>query len=154
MKSQKNSSPPESHYEPSEFNFTKLGTRFALIYWIFAISWIFFSDQVVFALWKNSDLLNAVQTYKGLFFVSVTSMIFYFALSGRIPLTAINLYQKAKNAETARSEIEKKLNGLSRSNLIGFFMGQVDGPILEANQEFLRMVGYSERKRGAIIVVI
>lgn len=144
MKSQKNSSPLTLHSEPSEFDFTKLAIRFALIYWIFAVTWIFFSDQLLVVLWQGSDLFNVMQTYKGWFFVSFTSVIIYFALSGRIPLTAVNLYQKAKNAETARSEVEKKLKGLSRSNLIGFFVGHVQGPILEANQEFLRMVGYSE----------
>ncbi len=124
-----------------EFNFQRLAIHIALTYWVLTMSWIFFSDQFVFLLWKDPATLNLIQTYKGFFFMTVSSFGLYFVLSGRVPLTAINLYQKAKRAEKAWSEIDNKMKGLARSNLLGLVVWDLNGKIYDANQEFLRMVG-------------
>ena len=133
-----------SNDNSKEFDFQRLAIRIALTYWVLAMSWIFFSDQFIFLLWKDPETLNLIQTYKGFFFITTTSVGLYYALSGRIPLTAINLYQNAKSAEKALSEIENKMKGLSRSNLLGLVVWDRYGKIKDANQEFLRMVGYTK----------
>jgi PAS domain S-box-containing protein len=47
-----------------------------------------------------------------------------------------------KRAEEALRESEAKIRRLVDSNIIGIFIWDFDGRILEANDEFLRMVGY------------
>jgi PAS domain S-box-containing protein len=47
-----------------------------------------------------------------------------------------------KQAELALKASEEKLRMLAESNLIGILFGDVDGSISEANDEFLRIVGY------------
>lgn len=47
-----------------------------------------------------------------------------------------------KQAEVALKASQEKLRMLAESNLIGILFGDVDGGISEANDEFLRLVGY------------
>ena len=57
-----------------------------------------------------------------------------------------------KQAESALKASEEKLRMLAESNLIGILFGDVDGGITEANDEFLRMVGYrrEQLQRGEL----
>ncbi|MEG4575793.1 PAS domain S-box protein [Microcoleus sp. N3A4] len=48
-----------------------------------------------------------------------------------------------KQAEAALKASEEKLRMLADANLIGILFGDVNGDIIEANDEFLRMVGYT-----------
>ncbi len=48
-----------------------------------------------------------------------------------------------KQSEEALKESESKFRRLSESNIIGVLLATTTGEILEANDEFLRMVGYS-----------
>jgi two-component sensor histidine kinase len=61
----------------SEKNY--LAVKSTLIYFVIGMLWIIFSDLLVFKLFSNSYPIN---TYKGTFFVVVTSLLFYF-LSNR-----------------------------------------------------------------------
>ena len=51
-----------------------------------------------------------------------------------------------KQAESALKASQEKLRMLAESNLIGILFGDVDGGISEANDEFLRMVGYTREQ--------
>ncbi|MGB3266990.1 MAG: PAS domain S-box protein [Microcoleus sp.] len=57
-----------------------------------------------------------------------------------------------KEAEFALKASQEKLRMLAESNLIGILFGDVDGGISEANDEFLRMVGYTREQlqRGEV----
>ncbi len=57
-----------------------------------------------------------------------------------------------KQAEAALKASEEKLRMLAESNLIGILFGDVNGGIHEANDEFLRLVGYTreELQRGEL----
>ncbi|MBE9185195.1 PAS domain S-box protein [Microcoleus sp. LEGE 07076] len=57
-----------------------------------------------------------------------------------------------KQAESALKASQEKLRMLAESNLIGILFGDVDGGISEANDEFLRMVGYTREQlqRGEV----
>lgn len=57
-----------------------------------------------------------------------------------------------KQAEAALQASEEKLRCLAEANLMGILFGNVDGTINEANDEFLRMVGYSREhlQRGEL----
>ncbi|MFK4722204.1 PAS domain S-box-containing protein [Bradyrhizobium niftali] len=67
-----------------------------------------------------------------------------FAASGEfleIVATGMDVTER-KRAEHALREREAKIQRLVDSNIIGIFIWDFDGRILEANDEFLRMVGY------------
>jgi PAS domain S-box-containing protein len=67
-----------------------------------------------------------------------------FSASGElveIVTTQIDVTER-KRAEEALREREAKIQRLVDSNIIGIFIWDFDGRILEANDEFLRMVGY------------
>ncbi|MEG3899301.1 MULTISPECIES: PAS domain S-box protein [unclassified Microcoleus] len=51
-----------------------------------------------------------------------------------------------KQAEVALKASEEKLRMLAESNLIGILFSDVDGGISDANDEFLRMVGYTREQ--------
>ncbi len=51
-----------------------------------------------------------------------------------------------KQAEAALKASQEKLRMLAESNLIGILFGDVDGGVSEANDEFLRMVGYTRQQ--------
>lgn len=52
--------------------------RITLKYSIFGILWIFFSDRLLEAFVTSSNALTALQTYKGWFFITITSIMLYF----------------------------------------------------------------------------
>ncbi|TAF01265.1 MAG: PAS domain S-box protein [Oscillatoriales cyanobacterium] len=52
----------------------------------------------------------------------------------------------SKQAEAALKASQEKLRMLAESNLIGILFGDVDGGISEANDEFLRLVGYTREQ--------
>ena len=67
-----------------------------------------------------------------------------FSTSGKlveIVTTQIDVTERER-AEEALREHEAKIQRLVDSNIIGIFIWDFDGRILEANDEFLRMVGY------------
>lgn len=54
--------------------------RIALSYALFATLWIIFSDQLMQRLTSDSELLSRLQTYKGLFFVTITTMLVWWLI--------------------------------------------------------------------------
>lgn len=51
-----------------------------------------------------------------------------------------------KQAEAALKASEEKLRMLAEANLIGIIFGDVNGGIIEANDEFLRIIGYTREQ--------
>ncbi|MDZ7959518.1 MAG: PAS domain S-box protein [Aulosira sp. DedQUE10] len=51
--------------------------------------------------------------------------------------------RKRRQAEAAVQASEERLRSFFEANLVGIIFGDEDGSILEANQEFLRIVGYT-----------
>lgn len=57
--------------------------KIALIYFFVSAIWILFTDSIVFSIFSEDSLnYKAIQTYKGIFFILITSFMIYF-LSGR-----------------------------------------------------------------------
>lgn len=54
-----------------------------------------------------------------------------------------------KQAESALRANEEKLRSFVEANVIGIMFGDVDGGIQEANDEFLRIVGFTQQELGA-----
>ncbi|WP_017444489.1 putative bifunctional diguanylate cyclase/phosphodiesterase [Gayadomonas joobiniege] len=65
-------------------NFRLHAVRIALIYLLFSITWILFSDQMVALLLKDSIWLTYVHTLKGWIYVSISALLLYRLISKSI----------------------------------------------------------------------
>ncbi|TDO84361.1 PAS domain S-box-containing protein [Halanaerobium saccharolyticum] len=104
-----------------------------LIYLIIGLSWIYFSDKILLLFVADSSQVNQLQTYKGIFYVISTALIFYFLFkkyldnlrSQKIKLKDNNFKLKKYNQEikTVNQELDQSLNRLE-----------------ELNQRFIKMI--------------
>ena len=85
---------------PRSFASHKAALRVVIIYAIFSLLWIGFSDLQLFSFVKNPELLTKLQTLKGLFFVFVTSFMIYILLFREI--------SKVRRIETSFRDSEEK----------------------------------------------
>jgi len=58
--------------------------KITLIYLVFSVLWILWSDRAVLAFAVDTDTQALLQTFKGWFFVAVTSVGLYVLLAGAI----------------------------------------------------------------------
>jgi two-component sensor histidine kinase len=61
-------------------NLSNISLRTSAIYWCIAVLWILGSDWVLTWLVPDPTIKNAIQSYKGLMFVSVTALLLYLTL--------------------------------------------------------------------------
>lgn len=52
--------------------------RVTIIYLVFGVAWIFLSDNILETFVTSAAMLTTLQTYKGSFFVIITSTLLYF----------------------------------------------------------------------------
>ncbi|AHJ13320.1 putative bifunctional diguanylate cyclase/phosphodiesterase [Sulfurospirillum multivorans] len=81
--------------------------RIVLIYALFATLWILFSDRLVESLIDNVAYLTLIQTYKGLFFIIVTSLLLY----GLIRATVTELEMMQKKLQVHEERLEYVIQG-------------------------------------------
>lgn len=79
----------------------KFEYRITLNYLLFGILWILFSDKVLDLMVADDSLLTQFQTYKGSFFIIVTSLFFYILVKRHM--------NRLSNAETQRLSAEDAL---------------------------------------------
>jgi signal transduction histidine kinase len=63
---------------------TRFEYKFTAIYILLGGTWIIFSDELLAYFIKDPGLLTTFQTYKGWFYVLITSLLFYYILKGHI----------------------------------------------------------------------
>lgn len=63
---------------------TRFEYKFTAIYILLGGIWIIFSDELLASFIKEPGLLTTFQTYKGWFYVLITSLLFYYILKGHI----------------------------------------------------------------------
>ncbi len=52
--------------------------KITIIYFIIGALWIFFSDRILTSLARSTEIITMLQTYKGWFFVTFTSVLLFF----------------------------------------------------------------------------
>ncbi|MBD2034925.1 PAS domain S-box protein [Leptolyngbya sp. FACHB-321] len=97
----------------------------------------------------NGTLLDGMETYRqrkdGAFiYVGIwTAVLRGLTAEEDCVLSIVADLSARKQAEVALKLSQERLNSLVEANVIGILFGQINGDINEANDEFLRMVGYS-----------
>jgi signal transduction histidine kinase len=100
--------------------------KITLIFFILGFIWIISTDQLVRSLGGTGDMCNNIQTYKGWFFVGLTSLFLYYLLrkemkiKNRIEADLIKAKYKAEESDKLKSaflsnmshEIRTPLNGI------------------------------------------
>ena len=56
---------------------TSSAFKISIIYLIFSLLWIYFSDNAINFIFKDPEKLQFLQTIKGLFFVTISSILLY-----------------------------------------------------------------------------
>jgi len=86
----------------------KFEYRITLIYLVFGVLWIFFSDELLNLMVTNHDLLTKFQTYKGAFFIFTTSVFLYLFIKKHM--------RNLKLAESKLIESESHYKALFNNN--------------------------------------
>ncbi len=103
------------------------------IYLVFSALYIAFSDWIVARYISNIDLLNNVQTLKGLGFVIITALVLYFLI--RSPLN------KVLQNSVALSQAEEKIRLIIESMTDGIVVFDTRNKIIETNAAFVKLTG-------------
>lgn len=117
--------------------------RFTIVYLAIGILWITFSDRLVISLFSDSELITRIQTYKGLFYVLSTAILFFYYLRMHL----VSLRESRKKAEESDKlktaflqnishEIRTPMNGI-----MGFTGLLRDAELTEdQRQEYLNII--------------
>lgn len=118
--------------------------QISVLYLIFGITWIYFSDTAVASFASNSYQLTLLQTYKGWFFISLTT-IFLFILSHRFFYGQFQAYaQHIKEQEDNRLQLSQQnilLNSLLNNSPDAIVIKGLDRRYVIVNKAAARLSG-------------
>lgn len=121
-----------------------------IIYLIIGGLWILFSDILLTELIPDPQLQYQLQTPKGWFFIIITGIILYFLIKYDLQV-AQDLLNKEYSSRLAAEESNKKLEEseakfkwLIENAADGIFIVNQDGKCLDANENGLKMLGYTK----------
>jgi len=80
--------------------------RFSFIYMVVTALWIIFSDRVIAGITDDRELINTLQTFKGLFFISVMTLLLYVLLRYELALQSRMLTTVQASEAKWRSLVE------------------------------------------------
>ena len=111
----------------------KLSSAFIItfIYFLISFMWILFSDKALLMITQNNEILTDIQTLKGWFFVTITSIFLYFLIS-----KALTKEKDLKNY------FRKSLDNLATPIIIL----SEDGNILTINKTFEKLSAYKKEE--------
>lgn len=111
--------------------------KISIIYLIFSLFWIYFSDNAINFITKNSDKITFLQTLKGLFFVTLSSLLLYF-LSKQFFISL----QKEKDKLANTNYILEKI--IENAPVI-IFWKDINGVYQGSNTKFLEIMNLKEK---------
>lgn len=105
------------------------------VYFVFGCLWIMFSDALLARLLDHKDAITRWQTFKGWTFILITAVMLY-ALIVRSKVARSKTYSKLLQSEA-------KFRQVVESNMIGIIFWSADGVVVDANDAFLKIAGYT-----------
>lgn len=120
--------PKSQLIEPARTNLFPIRT--ALIYFIFSALWIFLSDSILALIFPDINTFAFWQTIKGLFFISVTTLLIYFLI--RKDLNQLHIQKSL-------------LQDLIETSPVGIALTDNIGQITFANKEAEKVLGLEKK---------
>jgi signal transduction histidine kinase len=90
-------------------------TRITLIYIVLGITWILFSDKLMFVVFDDTHTLNLVSTYKGWFYVLLTGWLLYMLITRE--LKKRNAIEEMLKKARDKAEESEKLKSAFLNNI-------------------------------------
>lgn len=119
------------------------------LYLIFGLLWIYFSDSVAESITSNSRQLSLLQTYKGWFFISITTL-FLFILSYRFFYKQFQSYaQRIQEQEKNRLQLSQQnilLNSLLNNSPDAIIIKGLDRRYIIVNEASAQLSGLSVKE--------
>lgn len=103
----------------------------AVIYLLFGLLWISFSDKLLFSMVKNPETLLRYQTYKGFIYIIITAVIAWFLLRQR--------YRFASSLAVSAQLLDATFTHAAA----GMAYVAANGQFVQLNNEFCHILGYS-----------
>lgn len=103
----------------------------ALLYLVFGIFWIYFSDYLVFTLFNDPEEIQKMSNYKGFVFVFLSALLLYLAI--------FNVY---KNILKQKNQIDILFSNPD----IGFIQVSETGVIIDINENIANKLGYTRKE--------
>ena len=110
-----------------------------LPYFIIASFWVLFSDHALEALSGDARQLAELQTFKGLLFVTITSLMLYLLLC--LHLRRLREYLQARRAQESSL---RQAAAVFDSTLEGVLVTNAQCEIVHVNRAFARITGFTE----------
>ena len=107
----------------------------SLIFFLISFAWILFSDKLLFLLTHNYETITTLQTLKGWFYITITSIFIYFVIESI-----------TKKHKESKEELEKIFNSLASP----IMLFNEDGKILMINKIFEELTGYKYKEIDTI----
>lgn len=109
--------------------------KIVICYAAFSCLWILFSDELLSRIISDKDVLTHWQTFKGWTFIAITALMLYALISRS--LAALH------GSHAALAESEARFRRVVESNIIGIVFWQANGQVLDANEAYLKIAGYT-----------
>jgi diguanylate cyclase (GGDEF)-like protein/PAS domain S-box-containing protein len=121
----------------------------AFIYFIFGVAWIVVSDNVVASSAINPNQITIMQTYKGWFFIFITTVLLYILTYRFFQNSFIQYSHQIKMQEAHQKEISKNdilVHTIVNSSPDAIFIKDLDGKYILFNESASNIVGISKEK--------
>jgi two-component system, sporulation sensor kinase C len=115
---------------------TSSAFKISIIYLIFSLLWIYFSDNAINFIFKDPEKLQFLQTIKGLFFVTVSSILLYILTKQFF----INLQKEKDKLANTNNILE---NIIENAPIIIFWKDR-DGVYRGSNKLFLELMNLKD----------
>ncbi|MCB0834152.1 MAG: PAS domain-containing protein, partial [Bacteroidetes bacterium] len=125
--------------------------RIAFWYAFLGALWISLSDYVLLSLISNPTVLTHIQTYKGWAFVVFSALLILYLIRRERRAHERSVIER-KRAESDMADQAKLLNGLLATISEIFWLVDSSGNLLEVNEAYCRMTGYSQEELTALTI--
>lgn len=114
----------------------KFEYKITLLYLVFGLIWIFFSDKIVNYLVVDKDLQTQISIIKGFFYVVLTGLLLFFLVRRNLRNLIISKLEIEKSEKKFKELFEKH-------TAVKFIIDPTNGQIIDANIAATEFYGYS-----------
>lgn len=136
---------------------TKFEYKFTILYILLGGLWIIFSDKILVSFIKDPVLITEFQTYKGWFYVLMTSILFYVILKQHLTKLR-NAERRAKESDALKTAFLRNISHEIRTpmnSIMGFTaLLNENGTSDKEKAEYLRIISGSSNQLLSILTDI